>query len=406
MPNSRSTPLDTTAVRRRNLSAVLDLVHRRRGVTRADLTRALGLNRSTIGDLVGVLVAHGWVDERDDQTRSGVGRPSPLVVTRDRWLVAAINPELDVIDVALVSLGGEIVARRRTFVERPSAAAAVEVAARVVRELSAEHPQATVLAAGVAVPGLVRRGDGCVRLAPRLGWRDEPIAQSLREALGMPVAAANDAHLGSRAELTFGAGQGAASVLYLNGGPSGIGGGIVVDGRPVEGSAGYAGEIGHLSVDPHGIACACGAHGCLEALVPRAALTAAVGLAHPDDDELDAALQQAVTAEGDAAGPVSAIVREQLGWLSIALRSVVNLLNPERIVLGGHLAALWRASSADDRAATLAEALPVTATDVRIEVAALGAQRLLIGAAELAWDGLIADPTEVVPLETAGASAS
>lgn len=405
MPNSRSTPLDTTAVRRRNLSAVLDLVHRRRGVTRADLTRALGLNRSTIGDLVAVLVAHGWVDERNDQTRSGVGRPSPLVVTRDQWLVAAINPELDVVDIALVSLGGDIVARRRTLADRPSATQVVEIATHVVRELSAEHPEATVLAAAVAVPGLVRRGDGCVRLAPRLGWRDEPLAEALGAALGIPVSAANDAHLGSRAELTFGAGQGASSVLYLNGGPSGIGGGLVIDGRPVEGAAGYAGEIGHLSVDPHGVACACGAHGCLEALVPRAALTAAVGLAHPDDDELDAALQRAVTAEGDDGGPVSTVVREQLRWLSIALRSVVNLLNPERIVLGGHLAALWRAASANDRSTTLAEALPVTATGVHIEVAALGAQRLIIGAAELAWDGLIADPIDVVPRAQTGASA-
>lgn len=398
MPNARTTPLDANAVRRRNLSSVLDLVHRRRGVTRADLTRALGLNRSTIGDLVGVLVAHGWVDERDDARRSGVGRPSPLVVTRSQWLVAAINPELDVIDIALVSLGGEIVERRRTPAERPSAAEVVAVAARVVAELAAAHPEARVLAAGVAVPGLVRRGDGFVRLAPRLGWRDEPLARDLGAALGLPISVANDAHLGSRAELTFGAGRGAASVLYLNGGPSGIGGGIVIDGRPVEGSAGYAGEIGHVSVDPHGIACACGAHGCLEALVRRDALSAAVGLTHPDDDELDAALQRAVAAE-PADGPVRAVVGEQLAWLAIALRSAVNLLNPERIVLGGHLAALWRAAGDEPRGAVLAEALPVTAGDVRIEVAALGAQRLLMGAAELAWDGIIADPTDV-PLES------
>ncbi len=398
MPNTRSTPLDANIVRRRNLSAVLDLVHRQRRLTRADLTRALGLNRSTIGDLVAVLVAHGWVDERDDAPRSGVGRPSPLVMTRNQWLVAAINPELDVIDIALVSLGGEIIDRRRIPADQPSVVDVVSIAARVIAELAALHPEARVLAAGVAVPGLVRRSDGCVRLAPRLGWRDEPLATRLTAALGIPVSAANDAHLGSRAELGFGAGQGAASVLYLNGGASGIGGGLVIDGRPVDGAGGYAGEIGHVSVDPHGELCACGAHGCLEALVRRGALTAAVGLSHPDDDELEAALLAAAASEGED-GPVRTTLREQLGWLSIALRSAVNLLNPERIVLGGHLAALWRASSNDDRAAALAEALPVTATDVRIEVAALGSQRLLIGAAELAWDRIIADPTGV-PLES------
>lgn len=384
--------MDAGAVRRRNLSAVLELVHLRRGVTRADLTRALGLNRSTIGDLVAVLAEQGWVDERDDAPRSGVGRPSPRVVARDARLVAAINPELDVIDVALVSLGGEIVARRRVHLsESPTVAATVEISARTVAELAAQHPESAVVAAGVAVPGLVRNEDGLVRLAPRLGWREEPLAAPLAAALRIPVAAANDAHLGSRAEQSFGAGQGARTMLYLNGGPSGIGGGLVVDGRPMDGAAGYAGELGHASVDPNGPLCACGAIGCLEALVPRSALAAAVGLEHPDDDTLESALLTAIVAE-DAGGPVHEEVARQLRWLAIALRGAVNLLNPERIVLGGHLAALWRAADRDQRASLLGQALPVNAADATIEVAALGGQRLLIGAAELAWDGLIADP--------------
>jgi len=395
MPSARSTTLDANTVRRRNLAAVLDLVHRRRGVTRADLTRALGLNRSTIGDLVTVLVDHHWVDERDDQRRAGVGRPSPLVVTRDRWLVAAVNPELDVVDIGLVSLGGDIVERSRTVVDRPSSAEVVAITARVVAELAARRPDARVLGAGVAVPGLVRREDGCVRLAPRLGWSDEPLGSLLAAALGMPVEVANDAHLGARAELTFGAGRGAASLLYLNGGASGIGGGIVVDGRAVTGSAGYAGEIGHLSVDPQGERCACGARGCLETVVRRDALAAAVGLEHPDDDTLDAALQAAVVAGSTT---VRDALRQQLAWLAIALRSAVNLLNPEHIVLGGHLAALWRASSTEQREAVLADALAVSAGAARLEVAKLGSNRLMIGAAELAWDRLITDPTEV-PLD-------
>ncbi|KRF30879.1 ROK family transcriptional regulator [Yonghaparkia sp. Soil809] len=386
------TTMDAGAVRRRNLSAVLELVHLRRGVTRADLTRALGLNRSTIGDLVAVLAEHGWVDERDDAPRAGVGRPSPRVVPRDARLVAAINPEVDVIDIALVSLGGAIVARRRVpLSETPTVAATVEISARTIAELGAEHPESTVVAAGVAVPGLVRTEDGLVRLAPRLGWREEPLAAPLAAALGIPVAAANDAHLGSRAEQSFGAGQGARTMLYLNGGPSGIGGGLVVDGQPMDGVAGYAGELGHASVDPNGPLCACGAVGCLEALVPRSALAAAVRLEHPDDDALESALLTAIVAE-EAGGPVHEEVARQLRWLAIALRGAVNLLNPERVVLGGHLAALWRAADRDQRASLLGQALPVNAADATIEVAALGGQRLLIGAAELAWDGLLADP--------------
>ena len=387
--------MDAGKVRQRNLSAVLELVHRQRGITRADLTRALGLNRSTIGDLVSVLAEHGWVHELDDAPRSGVGRPSPRVLPCEDRVVAAINPELDVIDVALVSLGGALVARRRIPASVPSVDDTLRATTETIRELLAEHPDVHLLGAGIAVPGLVRSEDGHVRLAPHLDWHEEPLAARLASGLDVPVAAANDAHLGCRAELSFGAGTGSRSLVYLNGGPSGIGGGIVIDGRPVGGAAGYAGEIGHLSVDAAGPACACGANGCLESLVSREALAAAVGIAHPDDDELEKALAAAIAQEGATPGPVSHEVVRQVRWLAVALRGVVNLLNPELVILGGHLAALWSVTTPSQRNTVLADALPVSASDVRIEVAALGSQRLLVGAAELAWDALIADPLAV-----------
>lgn len=380
--------MDASKVRQRNLHAVLALVHRQRGVTRADLTRALGLNRSTIGDLVAALADAGWVDERDDAPRQGVGRPSPRVLPRPERLVVAVNPELEAIDVALVALGGTIVARERVVVDSaPSIAETVEVTTATVARLTLRHPDSRVVAAGVAVPGLVRRRDGFVRLAPHLDWREEAMAAPLAEALGVPTSAANDAHLGCRAELAFGAGQGARTLLYLNGGPSGIGGGIAVNGALVEGRDGYAGELGHLAVDPQGALCACGARGCLDAIVTRAELASVIGLEHPDDDELDAAVR---AASADAA--LATLVKRHLSALAVALRGAVNLLNPERIVLGGHLATLWAAATERQRDSALVDALRASAEGVRIEPAALGSQRLLVGAAELAWEGPLSDP--------------
>lgn len=385
---------DASRVRQRNLAAVLQLVHRRRTVTRADLTRALGLNRSTIGDLVAALAEAGWVDEVDDAPRAKVGRPSPRVVPRSDRLVVAVNPELDAIDVALVALGGTIVARQRVIVDgAPSIAETVEVTAAAVERLAAEHPSSRIVGAGVAVPGLVRRSDGFVRLAAHLDWREQPVAAPLAAALGVPASAANDAHLGCRAELAFGAGQGARTLLYLNGGPSGIGGGIAINGALTQGSEGYAGELGHLGVDPRGPLCACGARGCLDAVVTRAELAAAVSLVHPDDDELEAAVRAAATRDGGATdAALEAVVARHLDALGMALRGAVNLLNPDRIVLGGHLAALWAAAHDDQRANLLADALRASAEGVRIEPAALGSQRLLVGAAELAWEGPVAHP--------------
>jgi len=385
------TATDASRVRQRNLAAVLQLVHRSAGplgagVTRADLTRALGLNRSTIGDLVSALAAAHWVDEIDDAPRDGVGRPSPRVVPRSDRLVAAVNPELDSIDVALVALGGRVVARRRVAVDSPTVDQTVSIAAQVIRELAAEHPSSRVVAAGVAVPGVVRRGDGVVRLAPHLGWHEAPLAAPLYAALGVPVEVANDAQLACRAELAFGAGHGARTLVYLNGGPSGIGGGLVIGGQLVGGRDGYAGEFGHVCVDPRGPVCACGARGCLEAVVRREFLVTALGLGAVDDVKLSRSLATSSTAAVDA------LVREQWAWLRVALRGIVNSVNPERVIFGGSLALLWLALSDAERTAAAADALDASASGLALSAAALGADRLVIGAAELAWDSLLTDP--------------
>jgi predicted NBD/HSP70 family sugar kinase len=377
---------DNGQLRRQNLASVLQLVHYSRGVTRAELTRTLGLNRSTIGDLVGALSEAKWVKEVDDAPREGAGRPSPRVVPKQHWLVASVNPEVDAVDVALVALGGRVVVRRRIAVNSPTIDQAVKITARAVTEMAAEHAPSVVVGAGVAIPGIVRRSDGVVRLAPHLGWRESKFAEALSAALSLPVEVANDAHLGCRAESVFGAGVGAQNFVYLNGGASGIGGGLMVDGRAISGRDGYAGEIGHVSVDPNGPECACGATGCLESLVRREHLLKALGLIEVDDSELEKALR--VSKEP----AVTALVELQWSWLRTALRGLVNMLNPEKIVLGGHLAILWEALSEADRRSAFEGALEASASAVLVEVAALGADRLILGAAELAWDKPLANP--------------
>lgn len=382
---------DAGDTRRRNLSALLTHVHHHSGATRADLTRALALNRSTIGDLVGTLVASAWVIEVDDDTRVGVGRPSPRVLPSRTRVVAAVNPELDAVTVALVTLGGHVLSTSRNPIENVAVGTSVAMTVQAITSLLEKSPDSELVGVGVAVPGLVRRADGVVRLAPHLEWHDEPIARLLNRELGVPVSAANDAQLGARAEMIFGAGQGSPNILYVNGGPSGIGGGIVINGMPFSGASGYAGELGHVSVDPHGQRCACGSTGCLETVVTRDSLVSMLGLDRPDDDELERALLEA-RRNPTTANQVRAEVSRQLDTLGIALRDAVNLLNPDRIILGGHLAALYTASAETDRRQLLREALAVSAESTVVTTAALRSHRLLIGAAELAWQEHLADP--------------
>jgi predicted NBD/HSP70 family sugar kinase len=273
----------------------------------------------------------------------------------------------------------------------PTAPEAAAIASAVIDGMSPDLGAATrVVGIGVAVPGLVRESDGVVRLAPHLEWVDEPFAAQLAEATGLPVHAANDARLGANAERLFGAGRGASHLVYLNGGASGIGAGVIVGGEPLTGVSGYAGELGHTLVNSAGIRCHCGAIGCLETEVSQHALLRVLRLTAADPDELDRALAAAVEAgEPD----VVAEIERQLGFLATALRTATNVFNPELIVLGGFLGSL-HAVAPERLAALVAEqALGASGEQLAIVRAELGSRILMIGAAELAFAPLLAAPS-------------
>ncbi|MFZ4842768.1 ROK family transcriptional regulator [Mycetocola saprophilus] len=368
------------AVRRHNLGRILDLVHRQGALSRSVLTRETGLNRSTIAALVAELVARGLVVESNPDTEGVVGRPSPVVSASDTTLVLAVNPEFDGVTVAAVTLGGSVVDRlRRGFRSGPSVARVVTETTNLVAELRARIPEGVQIAGiGVAVPALVRASDGMVRLAPRLGWVDAPLAELLAEATGLPVTVDNDASLGARAERYFGAGRGIDDLIYLNGGASGIGGGLVLGGRPIRGAGGYAGEFGHTFGTEGGIA--------LERAVTRDALVAAVA---PGADVDDAELERLL---GEASASITATQAEVLGR---ALAGMINIVNPSRVVLGGFLGII-AAREPELLAATVAKfALVPPGEQAEIVRAELGADLLLIGAAEPVIDRLIADPAQI-----------
>ncbi len=377
----------TERLRRSNLSAVLRLVHLDGPLSRAELTRSTGLNRSTIGDLVSELVELGLVFEELPSGLSLPGRPSPVVHADPGLVAVAINPEVDAIHVGLVTLGGEVVSRVRLDVSHaPSPDEVVALGnAAVAGLLSGRPTPVRVAGVGIAVPGQVRLSDGEVREATHMGWTSEPLGAMVRETMGFPTFAANAAYLGMRAESAFGVARGVDDFVYFIGGPSGIGGGVHTGGQLLAGAAGYAGELGHSFVRSNGTHCSCGASGCLEAEVTQAALLEAVGLAPAEADRLGAAL----AASTDPA--VAALVAEQLSLLGIAVRTAVNTFNPSLVVLGGFLADLYSAVP-DDGERLFHDAILSARENLRVETAALGADQLMIGAGELAFADLLADP--------------
>jgi predicted NBD/HSP70 family sugar kinase len=389
--NGRATGTNLDTVRRHNLSTVLGIVHRDGPLARSALTQATGLNRSTVGALVGELAELGLVQEREPELSNRVGRPSPVVAADGRVVAIAVNPEIDAVTVGVVGLDAVVHSRVRYPIGHiPTAAEAVAVAAAVIDGLRPSLGAAVRVAGiGVAVPGLVREEDGVVRLAPHLEWREEPFAAELSEATGYPVLAANDASLGANAERLFGAGRGASDLVYVNGGASGIGAGVIVGGAPLTGISGYAGELGHTLVNSAGVRCHCGAVGCLETEVSQGALLRVLGMEAADADELERALSAAVAA-GDAA--VVAEVDRQVGFLATALRTATNVFDPQLIVLGGFLGALHGLDPERLPRLVGEQALAASAERLSIVRSGLGSDILMIGAAELAFGPLLADP--------------
>jgi len=306
-----------------------------------------------------------------------------------RTVAIAVNPEIDAITVGVVGLDGTLLKRIRYETDTPSTVTEfVKITSVIIESLKGEY-EATgrVVGVGVALPGLVRVEDGLVRFAPHLEWRDEPVSQLLSHATGYPVWTANDASVGALAEHIYGAGRGIDDLIYLNGGASGIGGGIISGGRPLTGRAGYAGEFGHVRVENSAAENGTREDGSLETEVNRAALLHALGLTNVDAETLDAALRNSTDPD------VSALVRRQLLALGTSLRNAVNVLNPEVIVLGGFLASIFAADSEFLIERVRSQALEASFEGVQIVPAQLGADLLMIGAAELAFAALLEDPS-------------
>ncbi|MBB3044351.1 ROK family protein [Nocardioides soli] len=386
------TGVGSDELRRVNLRAILQTVHTHGPTTRAVLTKQLGLNRSTIGGLTGELQSLGLVTEQTAVV-GGRGRPSHLVVPCEDNVVVAVDVGVDRIAVALVGLGGQVLAGRNRGHQRGEHDVdhVVESVAQMVEETLAASSHSRCLGIGCAVPGAVRASDGLVRFAPNLGWYDEPFTELLAERLQRPVSTGNDANLGVLAEHVRGAAVGFSEAVYLSA-SVGIGGGFLVGGRPLTGVSGYAGEVGHMQVDSLGPTCRCGAVGCWETKVGENVLLRHAGRLPGGGPPAVAEVIEAARASDSRARTA---VEEVAEWTGIGIRAIVNLFNPEVVVLGGCLAQVWRAAEPAVLDSFERSSLLSPRADTLIRPAGLGDDSPLLGAAELAFAPVLDRPQAV-----------
>lgn len=378
-------------LRSHNLSAVLTRIHHDGPLSRRNLVAATGLNSSTITILVNELIDRGFVIETSTVSakKKDVGRPTMLLHPSEGIIAIALNPEIDAITVGVVSLGGKVQRTIRFETdEPPTMRRAVKITKAIIEGIQALLPaDSRIVGIGVAVPGLTNSQDGSVALAPHLGWRQEPLADVLAAETGLPVWAANDAYVGVLAETVFGGGVNVGSTVYLNGGASGIGGGVISGGIPLKGTMGYAGELGHFRIRSGGKRDSAGLQGTLESEVSRDDLLECLGLAQRDFQKIDETLAAPRSARAQAE------VDRQITALGTALGSMVTIFNPDLIVLGGFLGSLLDAEPDKLRRYVAQESLAPLYASVRIVRPELRDDILLVGAAELAFGALLKDPT-------------
>jgi predicted NBD/HSP70 family sugar kinase len=254
---------------------------------------------------------------------------------------------------------------------------------------------AVCIGMGVGVAGVVGADDGSVRFAPNLGWEDVPLGRLLGERLEhrVPVTVGNDGDAGALAEHSRGAARGHSHVIYVSG-EVGVGGGVIIDGRPLRGFGGYAGEIGHMTVNARGRLCHCGRRGCWETEIGQLAVLAATGA------PADAALSDVLAAYAAGDRKTVAALRRVGRWVGVGIVNLVNVFNPEVVVFGGQTRGVFAATE-PVVLEVLALALAAPRAQVTLKVAALGPDSTLIGAAELAFDAFLTDPLRGVPVRSA-----
>ena len=360
-------------------TAVLAVLARQGPLSRAEVAERLGLSPATVTSITRRLLADGMVSEGGPRTPP-TGRPSiPVALVPDSAHALGVQVAREHVTVALTRLDTRVVHGFRQAFD-PTAPDAV---GRLTDLIRAEIDDAArqglpLLGVGVAVPGVVEPETGTLRMSVRLGWTGLPLAETLRDALGLPVLVDNDISAVTATERLYGPGADCADFLLVAIG-QGIGLGMVFDGAPYRGADGAAGEFGHLPVLPDGPVCSCGNRGCLETQVSTESLlrrAAELGILVPEGD-----LDQLGRAADDGHPAAVALLDEAGELLGRALAGAINLLGPRLVIVIGEIAPLWpRLAEPFDRAlaAHLLPCVQQTRIDVRpwdddlIAVAAAG----------------------------------
>lgn len=377
-----------------NKHIILDLVRfSQSGISRAELARQMGLSRAAITAIVNDLIERNLLRETESQLSASGRRPISLDVNPQAGLVVGIDMGATHLDMVLADFSGRVVHEIQDNDFRVTVGPAVclpmvnEQMRRLLHEAGIGVEQ--VMAIGMGVPGPVQAGAGMVSAPPIMpGWDNYPIQQQLQEMWHLPVVLDNDADLGALGEWAYGAGRNEQHLAYIKVG-SGIGAGLLFNGQIYRGAAGYAGEIGHITIRGQGAVCSCGNRGCLEAVAGGTAIArqAREAIAANRRTQLSSIqpVEQITARDVAVAARMGDLVAQQIvaeagANLGVAVAGLVNLFNPTMVVIGGGVAQMGDLLLEPIRQAVQERSLRASSHVVRIVAAVLGRRSTSMGA--------------------------
>jgi predicted NBD/HSP70 family sugar kinase len=372
-------------LRRGNRSALLRHLYFEGPLSRQELGRDTGLSAGSISNVIGELVADGLVEEAGAVESDG-GRPRTLLkIAAGHGYLVGVDVGETRVRVALFDLAlTELAATDHPLSDSGHDVGHVvqlilDGLAAVLRDTGADQDR--VLGVGVGVPGIVEQGGDLVVHGQTIDWESVPLGRLLRTGTELPLHIDNGAKTLGQAEMWFGAGRGAKhAVIALIG--SGVGACVIAGGTPYRGAASSAGEWGHTTLQVGGRRCRCGARGCLEAYVGAEAMLERWEAAPPGLNEQEGLAALLGAAERDPAA--DALLSETAEYLGAGIADLINLFNPERIIIGGWAGLMIGPRllpAACEAAAEYALHYPFTQTS--IELGMLGPDAVTVGAATL-----------------------
>lgn len=390
--------LGAAAIRAQHSRLILNLLWKEREISRAELARHTNLSRSTVSAIVNDLLSTGLVKETRAGISSGGRRPIILEFQDQSSFIIGIELGATHISCVLTDLRCNVRASwsaPAAVREEPEVALKkMTTAVRSVLEADGVK-KSQVLGIGVAVPSPVDRehpGELLPLIVPK--WAGYNIATHLQKAFKRPVFIDNDANLGALAELWWGAGSSVKNLAYIKV-ATGIGAGLIIDGRIFRGSGGVAGEIGHTAIDPNGPPCICGLRGCLATFIGTPALLQrakeelrASGSNRPAPSNIDELVHAAL--DGD---PLFVdLIRHAGEKLGVGIANMLNLLNPEMVILGGGIARAEDLLLNSVRETIAGLSLPVSIRNAEIRTTSLNEWGIAVGGATLALEAALDSP--------------